>query len=60
MSSAARTVTRCAAAQFIVVKASVFCVPAVMPSVSSTVTSALSLVMATVTSALGRAARRTV
>ena len=59
VSSAARTVTRCARLQLPVVKVSVFCTPAAVP-VSSTVTSALSLVILTVTSPLGRAARRTV
>ena len=60
-SSAARTVTVRAVAQFVVVKVSAFCTPAAMASVSSTVTSVEPLgVMVTVTPALGRAARRTV
>ena len=59
-SSSARRVTVCAASQLPVVKVSVFCTPVVMPSVSSTFTSALLLVIATVTLALGAAASRTV
>ena len=60
LSWAAVSVTVWRVPQFIEVNVSVFCTPFATPSVSPTVTAASSLVMVTVTSALGTADSRTV